>query len=99
MLRTSLFMLSTTFFSQHNNDLGHTAFTLIRGILKVLDFAYKISRNPDNQIYSFIQVAIDHPKVVMASDLDTLIDMGFEKQRAEMAVRKTGGCMLLMFLI
>jgi UBX domain-containing protein 1/4 len=28
------------------------------------------------------------------SDLDQLIDMGFERERAEMAVKKTGGCML-----
>ena len=27
-----------------------------------------------------------------SSDLDTLIDMGFERQRAEFAVKKTGGC-------
>ena len=27
-----------------------------------------------------------------SSDLDTLIDMGFEKPRAELAVKKTGGC-------
>jgi hypothetical protein len=30
----------------------------------------------------------------MASDLDVLIDMGFDKARAEMAVKKTGGCIL-----
>lgn len=29
----------------------------------------------------------------MASDLETLIDMGFEKARAELAVKKTGGRM------
>lgn len=28
----------------------------------------------------------------MASDLDTLIDMGFERARAELAVKKSGGC-------
>jgi hypothetical protein len=27
-----------------------------------------------------------------SSDLEVLIDMGFEKVRAEMAVKKTGGC-------
>lgn len=27
----------------------------------------------------------------MASDLDTLIDMGFERARAELAVKKSGG--------
>jgi hypothetical protein len=27
----------------------------------------------------------------MASDLDTLLDMGFDKARAELAVKKTGG--------
>jgi hypothetical protein len=25
------------------------------------------------------------------SDLDTLVDMGFEKERAELAVKQTGG--------
>jgi hypothetical protein len=29
---------------------------------------------------------------IMASDLETLIEMGFEPIRAEMAVKKTGGC-------
>jgi hypothetical protein len=28
----------------------------------------------------------------MASDLDQLIEMGFDKERAELAVKKTGGC-------
>ncbi len=27
----------------------------------------------------------------MSSDLDTLIDMGFERPKAELAVKKTGG--------
>jgi hypothetical protein len=27
-----------------------------------------------------------------ASDLSVLLDMGFEKERAEIAVKKTGGC-------
>jgi hypothetical protein len=26
-----------------------------------------------------------------SSDLDVLVDMGFEKERADMAVKKTGG--------
>jgi hypothetical protein len=30
-----------------------------------------------------------------SSDLELLIDMGFEKVRAEMAVKKTGGCKYL----
>ena len=28
----------------------------------------------------------------MPSDLEQLIDMGFEKERAELAVKKSGGC-------
>lgn len=28
-----------------------------------------------------------------SSDLSVLLDMGFEKERAELAVKKTGGCM------
>lgn len=28
----------------------------------------------------------------MASDLDTLLEMGFEKSKAELAVKKSGGC-------
>lgn len=28
----------------------------------------------------------------MASDLDQLIEMGFDKERAQLAVSKTGGC-------
>jgi hypothetical protein len=27
-----------------------------------------------------------------ASDLEVLLSMGFEKERAEMAVKKSGGC-------
>jgi len=27
-----------------------------------------------------------------SSDLSVLLDMGFEKERAELAVKKTGGC-------
>jgi hypothetical protein len=34
----------------------------------------------------------------MAGDLEVLIDMGFEKERAEMAVKKTGGCVFLSVL-
>ena len=26
------------------------------------------------------------------TDLEALLDMGFEKERAELAVKKTGGC-------
>jgi hypothetical protein len=29
------------------------------------------------------------------SDLNQLLEMGFEKQRAEIAVKKSGGCTLL----
>jgi hypothetical protein len=29
------------------------------------------------------------------SDLNMLIDMGFDKERAELAVKKTGNCKLL----
>lgn len=29
-----------------------------------------------------------------SSDLDVLLDMGFDKTRAELAVKKTGGCEL-----
>lgn len=28
----------------------------------------------------------------MAGDLEVLVDMGFDKERAAMAVKKTGGC-------
>lgn len=28
----------------------------------------------------------------MASDLEMLLEMGFDKARAELAVKKTGGC-------
>jgi hypothetical protein len=31
----------------------------------------------------------------MASDLDQLIEMGFDKERAQIAVTKTGGCQFL----
>lgn len=31
------------------------------------------------------------------SDLDVLLEMGFEKARAELAVKKTGGCQCLHF--
>jgi hypothetical protein len=30
------------------------------------------------------------------SDLELLLEMGFEKPRAELAVKKTGGCKLLL---
>lgn len=30
-----------------------------------------------------------------SSDLDVLLDMGFQKARAEIAVNKTGGCKFL----
>lgn len=33
----------------------------------------------------------------MASDLDQLIEMGFDKERAQLAVTKTGGCKFLTF--
>lgn len=29
-----------------------------------------------------------------SSDLDVLLDMGFDRDRAELAVKKTGGCKL-----
>jgi hypothetical protein len=32
---------------------------------------------------------------MVQSDLTLLLDMGFEKERAELAVKKTGGCMFL----
>lgn len=32
----------------------------------------------------------------MSSDLETLIDMGFERPKAELAVKKTGGRQLPM---
>ena len=35
---------------------------------------------------------LHHQTIMASSDLDTLIDMGFEKPRAELAVKKTGGC-------
>jgi hypothetical protein len=28
----------------------------------------------------------------MATDLETLLDMGFDKARAEIAIKKSGGC-------
>jgi uncharacterized UBP type Zn finger protein len=31
----------------------------------------------------------------MASDLEQLIEMGFDKERAQIAVTKTGGCQYL----
>jgi hypothetical protein len=34
---------------------------------------------------------------IMASDLDQLIEMGFDKERAQLAVTKTGGCKFLPF--
>lgn len=37
------------------------------------------------------------PTVIMASDLDQLIEMGFDKERAQLAVTKTGGCKFLTF--
>jgi hypothetical protein len=30
------------------------------------------------------------------SDLDQLLDMGFDKERAEIAVKKSGGCKCLL---
>ena len=33
-----------------------------------------------------------------SSDLDALLDMGFEKERAELAVKKTGGCRLFAIM-
>jgi UBA/TS-N domain len=30
-----------------------------------------------------------------STDLEQLLDMGFEKQRAEMAVKSTGGCLYI----
>lgn len=33
----------------------------------------------------------------MASDLDQLIEMGFDKERAQLAVTTTGGCKFLPF--
>ena len=32
------------------------------------------------------------PPIVMASDLDQLVAMGFDKERAELSVKQTGGC-------
>lgn len=32
--------------------------------------------------------------VMVSSDLGTLIEMGFEKERAELALKNSGGCML-----
>lgn len=39
-------------------------------------------------LYSLISLNLLH---TMPSDLDTLVDMGFEKQRAQLAVSKSGG--------
>lgn len=46
---------------------------------------------------SHIQPHTKHgtPVAVMATDLEQLLDMGFEKARAEIAVKKSGGCMFL----
>ncbi len=33
-----------------------------------------------------------------ASDLSVLLDMGFEEERAQMAVKQTGGCKLCCYL-
>jgi hypothetical protein len=34
-----------------------------------------------------------------ASDFDVLVDMGFEKERAELAVKQTGGCTFTIAII
>lgn len=35
----------------------------------------------------------------MPSDLEQLLDMGFEKDRAELAVKKSGGCTFILTLL
>lgn len=43
---------------------------------------------------TFYQTKFDFQRDKMAGDLEVLVDMGFEKERAELAVKKSGGCML-----
>lgn len=33
-------------------------------------------------------------EIMVSSDLDALIEMGFDKERAEIALKRSGGCML-----
>lgn len=35
----------------------------------------------------------------MASDLDQLVEMGFDNERAQLAVSQTGGCKLALLTI
>lgn len=74
---------SPTLFSRPNSLLNHLPDSILTNCLHFPSASY---------------CHIFHvPTVIMASDLDQLIEMGFDKERAQLAVTKTGGCKFLTF--